>query len=136
MNNATGEIPAAAQSGHHSVKWRLFWSFGAQALAIALRIAQQIALVPILIRGWGADIYADWIVVSSAAGLLSLLDFGIQIYFGNALLIARSKRDDAGYRRYFAVAMGVYSLILLTAGVVLLGGAAFIPWGDVLNTHA
>lgn len=134
MDKSSGEASASAPGGQHRVKWRLFWSFGAQGLALGLRIAQQIALVPILIAGWGADTYADWIVLASAASLFSFLDFGIQTYYGNALLIARSKLDAVSYRRYFAVAMGIYAVTIALAGLILAASVAFVSYPDFLGT--
>ncbi len=92
---------------------------------IGLRIAQQILLVPILIGCWGADVYQDWLVLSSAAALFAMLDVGLQVYFGNALMIAWSRDDLPAFRRQFAVALSCY-MVIVGGGAVLLAGLTFL----------
>lgn len=103
-------------------------SFGVQGLFIGLRIAQQLLLVPILIGRWGAAIYQDWLVISSAAALFSMLDAGLQVYFGNALMIAWSQGDMASFRRQFAISASFY-LVVICFGAAMLAAliAAFDP---------
>lgn len=110
-------------------------SFGMQGVFIGLRIAQQILLVPILIGNWGAEIYQDWLVLSSAAALFATLDAGLQVYFGNALMIAWSRQDQAAFRRQFAIAASFY-LVIVTAGAALLGGLVlFSSLGEFLGVR-
>lgn len=120
------ELPTPLAPG---VKRRIFAGIGAQTIALMLRVVQQLALVPIMIGGWGEAVFANWLALFSAASLLSGLDGGIQIYFGNALLIARAKDDDAAFRRRIAVAMGAYSVILCGAIAIMAVGLI----GDSLN---
>ncbi|HVB81192.1 MAG TPA: hypothetical protein VNE82_14735 [Candidatus Binataceae bacterium] len=118
-----------------SVRHRLFWGFGAQGGAILLRIVQQLALVPILIHVWGTDLYGEWLVIFSAASSLSIVDFGLQIYFGNALLIAWSKGDAAGFRRLFSNAAFLYAVILALALLALATASAVVSWPELLATR-
>lgn len=120
-----GPSPARLKPG---IKRRIIEGIGAQTAAILLRIVQQIVLVPILIGGWGETLYAEWLVLFSAASLLSILDGGLQIYFGNALLIARAQDDDAAFRRRFAVALCAYGVILSIAVTVIAIGLGLSPW--------
>ena len=108
-----GQKSALIRHAKIGVRRRLFMSFGSQSVAILLRIAQQFLLVPILIRGWGIELYADWIIISSAAGFLAMLDFGLQAYFINALLVAWSKKDLVAYRRLISTAIFIYGAIIL-----------------------
>jgi len=116
-------------------KRRLFLGFGAQTAALLFRVAQQFLLVPILIRGWGTELYADWIIIYSATGFLSILDFGLKIYFGNALIAAWSNQRFAVYRRLISVAMFIYASILSTAVIALAGISAFVSWPALFGTH-
>lgn len=118
------------------VKRRLFWSFGAQSVAILLRIVQQIVLVPILIKAWGTALYADWITISSAVALLSMLDLGMQIYFGNAMLIAWSRQDITAYRRYLGTAFALYSVVLTAVAATLIATTLLLSWPTFLGTRA
>lgn len=100
------------------------------SLVILLRVAQQVVLVPILISGWGVRLYEDWIVLFSAVSMLTMIDLGMQIYFGNAMLIAWSRGNLAEYRRHFAVAMGFYASVLVATAAVL--AAIAIPLANHL----
>lgn len=127
---------ALALAGALGVRRRLLWTFGTQSLAILLRVAQQIALVPVLIRYWGTDLYQDWLILFSASGFLSILDLGMQVYFGNALLIAWSHRDVGAYRRHLGIAMCLYSIVLTLGALVLLTSTAFVSWPTLLGASA
>lgn len=128
----TESLPRRSSPG---ARRRLFWSFGAQTIAILLRIVQQLLLVPILIRGWGSDLYSDWIIVFSTTSFLTVLDFGFQIYFGNALLFARSRKNVRAYRRLYATALFIYAVILCAAAVLLAGASAIVSWPAYFGTH-
>jgi O-antigen/teichoic acid export membrane protein len=117
------------------IRRRLFLGFGAQTIAILLRIAQQFLLVPILIRGWGIELYADWIIVFSATSFLTVLDFGLQAYFSNALLITWSRQDFAAFRRLISTAILIYGSIVLTAAAVLAATSAVVSWPNYFGTH-
>lgn len=125
-----GRLPSSS-----GAKGRLFRSFGAQFFAISLRVIQQIIWVPVLIKGWGSALYADWLIVFSATGFLSILDFGLQTYFGNALQISYTQGNLTATRRYFAIAMGIYAAILTVATLTLIGIVLFAPLDAWLGTH-
>lgn len=130
-----GQKSALIRHAKIGVRRRLFMSFGSQSVAILLRIAQQFLLVPILIRGWGIELYADWIIISSAAGFLAMLDFGLQAYFINALLVAWSKKDLVAYRRLISTAIFIYGAIILTAATVLAATFAIVSWPNFFGTQ-
>lgn len=118
-----------------NIKNRLLVSFGAQGLAIILRVIQQLLLVPILIYYWGSGFYQDWIIVFSASSLLAVVDFGTQAYFGNALLIAWSQNNITGFRRLFSVALWIYSVILLLSITVIMIISDNGGWNIILGTR-
>jgi O-antigen/teichoic acid export membrane protein len=117
------------------IRRRLFLGFGSQTIAILLRIAQQFLIVPILIRGWGIELYADWIIIFSATSFLSMLDFGLSAYFSNALLIMWTRQDLAACRRLISTAFFVYGSIVLTAAIVLAVTLEVVPWAAYFETH-
>jgi O-antigen/teichoic acid export membrane protein len=59
----------------------------------------------------------------------------MQIYFGNAMLIAWSRGDIRAYRRYFATAMGLYTAILTVAIVLLVVLSGLYSWPALLGTR-
>jgi O-antigen/teichoic acid export membrane protein len=129
------DLPVPAQQVRDGTKRRLFWSVGAQFIAIALRVVQQLVLVPVLIWGWGAELYQDWIIVFSATASLSMFDLGMQIYFNNALQIAWSRQDIRAYRRLIATGFGTYAVILSAAVLLLTGTLSVFSWSALLGTR-
>jgi O-antigen/teichoic acid export membrane protein len=123
----------SSKSGGHGIRHRLSRGIGAEACAMLLRIAMQLALVPILIRAWGVDLYQDWLIVFSASALLATLDFGMQLYFGNLLLIAWSRDEPVAYRRAISNAMMLYACVLACAVAALAVSAFIVPWASVLS---
>jgi O-antigen/teichoic acid export membrane protein len=119
--------------GRQGVLKRLLKTFSAQWLDLILRILQQLIVVPVLISHWGADLYQDWIILFSATSFLILLDFGMQTYFVNCLLIAFATRDTASFRRNIAVAMTLYAVVLLVALAILASSVPVVTWPQLLG---
>ena len=117
-----------------NVRVRLLSSFSAQSASLLLRTLLQLILVPIFLRGWGAALYADWLLVFSTAGFLSVLDLGMQTYFGNALLSAWSRQQPLEYRRILGIALVLYAAVLSTAVAVLVGIGLGLSWSRVIAT--
>ncbi len=74
-------------------------SMSAQMASQGLRIVQQILLVPFFLRAWGVDLYNDWLLMAAAAGILSILDGGMQPYFSRLLQERMVRNEVAAYRR-------------------------------------
>lgn len=126
---------ASHRAAAHGIRHRLFLGFGSQTIAILLRIAQQLLVVPILIGAWGTDLYADWIVIVSTTSFFTILDFGLQAYFGNELLIAYSRHEFAAYLRLKATGIFVYLMIVLLAMACLAGASIAVSWPAYLAIH-
>jgi O-antigen/teichoic acid export membrane protein len=118
------------------MKRRLLWSLSAQVIALTLRAVLQIVMVPVLLFAWGASLYADWIVISSATAFLSVIELGMQTYFGNLFLMAWSRGDQAGYRRHYATGMCLYAGLLVLAMIILLAVTSVVSWPSVFGIHA
>ena len=58
---------------------RMTSNVAAQIFAVAASLIDRIILVGFLIRGWGADVFADYSVIQSASTLLLIAELGIQI---------------------------------------------------------
>ncbi|MEX0853092.1 MAG: hypothetical protein WD036_07400 [Bauldia sp.] len=90
--------------------------------------ADRLLVVGILIRAWGPQIYADWAVLLSCAGLLALGELGLNVYCGNVWQRAHAKNDADGFQRMVSVALGC-SLAL--AGLLGAIGVVVLLWVDV-----
>ncbi len=97
-------------------------NFAAQALALLASLIDRLIVVGLLLRCWGADVYAGWTVLLSSAGALTLADLGMALCFGNLLQKAQAQGDSAALQRSLGVAQFVY--LALTALLAVLGVAA------------
>ena len=71
----------------------------------------------------------------SAVNFLTILDFGMQPYFVNSLIAAWARQDLVRYHRIVAVAMTLYSSVLLMAALGLVVITFAISWADLLGLH-
>lgn len=108
---------------------RIGQNFLAQLLSTALSVADRLVVVGLLVRSWGADIFADWAVLFATAGLVSMFEFGHNIYVGNALQKANAANDATGFQRVLSVAM--WCGFALFAALVTCGGAIVFLGGTV-----
>ena len=122
--------------GHVGLYGRLVRSFGAQGLQLAARVVQQIVLVPLLVSGWGKEIYSDWIVLFAAANFVTMLELGTQAYFGNLLLKSWSSGDRDVFDRVLGNALLIQVAIVVlacaAAGLVSLA----VDWPIILGVRA
>lgn len=110
-----------------SRKGRLLTSYAAATVFLAVRVGQQLLLLPAFLYVWGAQLYEQWILLSSAAAFVMLADLGTRPYFKNRLLILASGDDLPGYRHTLRTSIGFTILLQLGAIILLVGGAA-LAW--------
>ncbi len=102
---------------------------------MVMRALQQIILIPILIAAWGTDLYQDWLVVFSAAAMLSILDGGMQVFFSNLVTAAFARGERTTYRRIFGAALTIYCVVVVIAAAGLIVGTVLLPLPALLNTR-
>lgn len=95
-------------------------NFGAQALSLLVTLLERLIVVGLLLRGWGADVYAGWTVLLAAAGSLSLADLGMALYFGNLWQKAQARGERDELQRSLGVSLSIY----LALAILLTGGGA------------
>lgn len=102
---------------------RIGTSFAAQLLSLALSFADRFLLVGILLRAWGPAVYADWAVLFASAGLLSLGEFGLGIYFGNVWQRTHASGEAKKFRRMVQVSIFCYCLLACLLATIALAVA-------------
>lgn len=93
-------------------------NFLVQALSLGLNFFDRIFVVALLIRGLGVERYADWVALSSAAGLLGLAETGTNLYFGNELFRAFVADDEDRFRRMLRVGFACAGALTLFLAVI------------------
>ncbi|MCL4752369.1 MAG: hypothetical protein KJ015_19560 [Myxococcales bacterium] len=101
----------------------------ANAASFALQFVQTIALVPILLSGWGSETYGLWLAIQSVYALIITVDVGHQNYVGNEFL--RLYTTDVPRLRATLAAglIGVAILGAIELGLaLLLIATGALPW--------
>ena len=72
---------------------RLIQGIGANFLGQVINVASRVLLVPLFLTAWGAQVYGEWLILSSVVAYLSLTDLGGQLYIVNRLTQAYAQKD-------------------------------------------
>jgi O-antigen/teichoic acid export membrane protein len=102
---------------------RVLYGSLAALLGNLITIFGQIVLVPLFLQGWGSELYGEWLTLYAAAGYMSLLDFGMQMYVINRLnqSYATQKLDE--YTRVLhsalLLSLSICATVVCIAGIVL-----------------
>ena len=143
MVDARGMNRAPPGASGPSRARRLTAGWSANLIQMLLGITQQVALVPIFLHFWSADVLAAWLVVYAAGNLVSIADCGLQFRAINRFLGFKACVDGDGRTASFYAAMlriylglaGVL-VVLLLLGTQLLSPSAVLGFQAVANFDA
>jgi len=107
---------------------RLMRSMSAQMSTQALRIVQQILLVPFFLRAWGVDLYNDWLLINAAVALLTIFDGGMQPYFSGLLQETKVLGNLGAYLRAVRIANFNYVAVIALALTAILTTSLWVEW--------
>lgn len=115
---------------------RISTSFLAQLWALVLSMGDRVILVGILLRVWGADIYADWATIFATVGLISMGEMGLNIYFGNGWQRAYAQKDEVGFQRFIGISLFTYLILGVCLATLVVGFALFSGFASKFSLHA
>lgn len=95
---------------------RVAQNTAAQSLAVLIQFADRFLVVGILLRAWGPQVYSEWVVLLSCVGLLSLGEFGLNIYYGNLMQKAWAAGNGLRFQRTVATALACSFAVALALG--------------------
>ena len=77
----------------------IFKNFASLSLNHGVIIIIHLVLVPLFLTFWNLDIYADWILISTIPGLLSIGQFGLTSYGLNLVVIEykQNRKNKANF---------------------------------------
>src|SRR5262249_36005756 len=84
-----------------SVRQRVGGAFLANGFARAMRIADQLLMVPLLLSAWGADQYGEWIALCSVASFATLASLGLGSAGCSNIVLRHASGDQRGAGRSF-----------------------------------
>ncbi len=90
---------------------RVAASLAMQAAALGVSFADRFVLVGIMLRAWGTDLYSDWATLLAAAGLVTLGELGLNVYFGNHWQKAHADGDESRFRRLIGLSLSAYAVV-------------------------
>jgi O-antigen/teichoic acid export membrane protein len=113
-------------------KGRLLTGYAAAGAFLAVRVGQQLLLLPAFLYIWGADLYEQWLLLSAAAAFMALADLGTRPYFHNRLLMLRSAGDLVAYQHALRLSLGFTLASQAAAALLLVLGAAVAEQSGLL----
>lgn len=99
---------------------RICKGIGANFLGQIINIAARILLVPLFLLAWGADVYGEWLLLSSMVAYLGLTDMGGAVYIGNRMTQAFAHRDAELLRKILHTGLLLFLLLPLVVLVIFI----------------
>jgi O-antigen/teichoic acid export membrane protein len=99
---------------------RLLKGIGANFLGQFINLASRFLLVPLFLLAWGANIYGEWLLLSSMVAYLTLTDMGGATYIGNRMTQAFAHRDPELFRRILHTGLALFLAIPLVVFIVFI----------------
>ena len=98
-----------------------------QLLAVAISVFDRVVLTGVLYRVWGEPIFKSWSAVVAGAGLISLFEFGFNLYFNNRITMDVERGDVNSARHIYFLGNTIFALCAL-AGIVVLALLLHFEW--------
>jgi len=106
---------------------------GAQAFGQVVNTVIQIASVPLFLRAWGIELYADWLIVSAVPVYLAMSDVGFTNAAMNDMTMSVGKGDRAAALASCHSAWLLLSLVTVGAVIVIVPTVLLLPIGTWLK---
>ena len=122
-----------------TLRQRLLKGLGALSVERVINLATRVLLAPLFLKAWGADLYGEWLVLSSFALYLGLTDMGGQMYVVNRLTQAYTQQDIALFRKVLHTGLTIFLLmptavfLLFVAIISIIPPKTFLPVYDTSN---
>ena len=106
---------------------RVLRGVGANVVAQVIGTVSRVLAVPLFLSAWGADVYGEWLLLSSFAAYLTLTDLGGQLYIVNRLTQAYAHRDLRTLRMVLHTGLALFAALAVLAFVLFMAGVALVP---------
>jgi O-antigen/teichoic acid export membrane protein len=104
---------------------RLCKGVGANFLGQLINIASRFLLVPLFLLAWGANIYGEWLLLSSMVAYLTLTDMGGATYIGNRMTQAFAHQDHELFRKILHTGLALFLIIPLAVYLIFVATISF-----------
>ena len=89
---------------------RLVKEQAVQIMAVGVSFLDRILLTAVLVRAWDVSAFEQWSAALALAGLMSLFEFGFNLYFNNRLTIETERGEQRQADRTIAIANFIFAL--------------------------
>ncbi|MEV1154545.1 oligosaccharide flippase family protein [Micromonospora chokoriensis] len=128
----TAERPTFVRPGPSRGRRLLSWVATA-AVSRAASALVPLALLPVTLKYFGADLYGLWTAVLAVTGMVAFADLGIGLGLMTRLAPCRVNGDANAARRYISSAYTAVSTMAFLACGILWLFSEFIPWSALFN---
>ena len=112
---------------------RLIQGLGANFLGQVINLASRVLLVPLFLTAWGAQVYGEWLLLTSIVAYLYLTDLGGQLYIINRLTQAYAQQDSRLFRKILHTGLALFLVLPLAVFFVFVGVILLFPPGALLQ---
>jgi O-antigen/teichoic acid export membrane protein len=119
-----------------SLQNRLLKGLGANLLGQIINLASRVLLVPLFLLAWGAEVYGEWLVLSSLAAYLALTDLGGQNYIVNRLTQAYARQDLPLFKKVLHSGLALYLVLPGLVFALFTGAILWCPAAGLLKIKA
>lgn len=90
---------------------RILESLSLSTILFGVNTFGQILAVPILLSGWGEQVYGEWLALTNVTASLSVLNFGVQSYILNILIGHQVRGEIEQGTRALHASVRLYALL-------------------------
>lgn len=126
MTHATDGSAAA-------VRKRVAAGLGASAFGQLVHVLIQGATIPLFLWAWKADVYGEWLLLSTIPAYFAMTDFGFGAAAGNEMTVQVAMGDTTGALQVFQSTWLVVSALVSMALALAIPCIWLVAWQPVLN---
>jgi O-antigen/teichoic acid export membrane protein len=114
----------------YGVEGRIRRAVVAGALGQATNLVGRLALVPLFLNTWGAELYGEWLMASALMAMLAMSDFGGGVYFVNRLTELWVIGEHDKFLSILSSSIAMFILLPFGFFVLFAGLALTLPLAD------
>jgi O-antigen/teichoic acid export membrane protein len=115
-----------------SVMARVRRGTAANIIRQLINVVGQLALVPILLKFWGAELFGEWQMLTAGAAYVALLNFGFQTYATNRMNQHYSRNEMREFNRILQSSLFLALVIAFVGTLLALIVSFLLPIGNWL----
>ncbi|MDI9728290.1 lipopolysaccharide biosynthesis protein [Stutzerimonas stutzeri] len=132
-NSKTNTNPRETKSESRSLFSRVRINIISYGYAQVVTLLAQLVLVPFFLKYWGAELYADWLVLTGIPSMLVLLDLGVSQASANRATMLAGAQNPHGVCCSLQTALAFTLLLIASVLLAALIVNQEISWVNILR---